>query len=64
MLPVSKHALLRAVRRHARPTGADTVQILGIDDFAWKRGQRYATLLCDPEPQRIIDLLSDQTPQL
>jgi hypothetical protein len=56
-LLVSKDARLRVVRRRALPSIADTVHVLGIDGFAWKRGQRYDTLLCDPEQRRIIDLL-------
>jgi hypothetical protein len=56
VLPVSKDTLLRIVRRHAvRPSAA--LRVVGIDDWAWKRGQRYGTIVCDLERRRIIDLL-------
>ena len=60
MLPVSRDTLLRVVRRRAMPSGAAPVRIVGIDDFAWKRGQRYGTIVCDLERRRVIDLLPDR----
>lgn len=59
-LPVSRDTLLRVVRRRASPTGAGPVTVIGIDDFAWKRGQRYGTLVCDLEQRRTVDLLPDR----
>ena len=60
MLPVSRDTLLRVVRRRAMPSGTAPVRIVGIDDFAWKRGQRYGTIVCDLERRRVIDLLPDR----
>lgn len=59
MLPVGKDTLLRLVRRQA-PAGAESVRALGIDEWAWRRRQRYGTILCDLDQRRIVDLLPDR----
>src|SRR5277367_1332214 len=61
MLPVSNDTLLRVVRRHGnRPFVPPTV--VGIDDWAWRRNQRYGTIICDLERRRTIALLPDREP--
>ena len=59
LLPVSKDTLLRAVRSHS-PKSSVTPHVVGIDDWAWKRGHRYGTIVCDLERRRIIDVLPDR----
>ncbi len=59
MLPVSRDTLLRAIRRQARCYEAP-LRAVGIDDWAWKRGQRYGTLICDLERRCVVDLLPDR----
>jgi hypothetical protein len=34
---------------------------LGVDDWAWKKGQTYGTILVDLEQHRIVDLLADRS---
>jgi transposase len=59
-LSASRDTLLRLVRRNAPAAPISAPAIIGIDDFAWKRGQRYGTIVCDLERRCIIDLLPDR----
>jgi len=56
----SRDTILRLVRRHQLPDPLKS-QIVGIDDWAWKRRQRYGTLICDLERHQPIDLLADRS---
>jgi|GEM_PF-1093017 len=48
MMPVSNDTLLRVVRRRAR-SPRETLNVVGIDDFAFRRNHRYGSIVCDLE---------------
>ena len=59
-MPVSDDTLLRHVKnaaRDARP--AEALRVVGVDDWAWRKGQRYGTILVDLERRVVADVLTD-----
>ncbi len=61
-MPVSGDTLLRLIRTAPLPA-VPTPRVIGIDDWAWRQGQRYGTLIVDLERNRPIDVLPDREAQ-
>jgi transposase len=58
-MATSPDTLLRRVRR-LEYEPAEPPRAVGIDDWAWRKGQRYGTIVVDLERSDVIDLLPDR----
>lgn len=59
-MPVSPRTLLRLL--HAQPLApVPPPRVVGVDEWAWKKGRNYGTLCVDLERRQPIDLLPDRS---
>jgi transposase len=58
-IQVSADTLLRLMRQTEAPDRT-TPRVLGVDDWAWRKGRVYGTILVDLEQQQVVDLLPDR----
>ena len=52
--------MLRYLREVSTPS-VTQVRVVGLDDWAYKRGDTYGTILVDLERHRVVDLLPDRS---
>jgi transposase len=62
-VPVSRHTTLRVLLRLPLPE-VSVPRILGVDDFALRRGHVYATVLIDAETGQRVDVLAGRTAEV
>ena len=62
-MAISADTILRVVKRGAPPPDVDeTLRVVGIDDWAWQKGQQhFGTILVDLERRRVVDVLAVRT---
>lgn len=59
-MPTSATTLLRTIRSMPLPA-VDRPQVVGVDDWARRKGRTYGTIVVDLERRRPIDLLPDRS---
>jgi transposase len=60
-LETSPDTMLRRIKQSQMPRIPARLAIVGVDDWAWRKGQRYGTILVDLERHVPIDLMADRS---
>ena len=59
-IPVSSSTVLRIIKKLEIHSKVITSGIIGVDDWAFKKGRTYGTVIVDLEKKEVIDLLPDR----
>ncbi len=60
-IPISDDTVTRFVKISGDGSGSGPVRHLGVDDWAWRKGQTYGTILVDLDKRKVVDLLPDRS---
>jgi transposase len=59
-MPVSDTTILAGLRKHARARSESSavaaVHVAGVDDWAWRKGSNYGTIIVDLERREVVDV--------
>ena len=62
-IPHSDDTVLRILKREATGRRKPVVRVAGIDDWSWKQGRSYGTIVVDLERREVVDVLSERSAQ-
>jgi hypothetical protein len=64
-MPVSDTTILASLKEHARARSESSamaaVHVAGVDDWAWRKGSNYGTIIVDLEHRVVVDVLADRS---
>jgi hypothetical protein len=62
LFSIRDDTILRQLKR-GNPVSVqnDTVRVVGIDDWSWRRSSRYGTIMVDLERHSVVDVLEDRS---
>jgi transposase len=59
-VPTTAKTIIRRVLQLPLPSEGEVAKV-GIDEWAWKKGHHYGTILVDLEKRRVVQLLADRS---
>jgi Transposase and inactivated derivatives len=59
LIPVSASSILRIAKKHTDPIKYDA-EYIGIDDFSFKKGITFGTIICDLTTGKAIDVINSR----
>lgn len=60
-MPQGDDRILRNLKRGAARFPCAPIRVAGIDDWSWRRGTRYGTIVVDLERRAVVDVLHDRS---
>ena len=61
-MPVSDTTILTSLKEQASARSDNiAVHVAGIDDWAWRKGSNYGTIIVDLERRQVVDVLADRS---
>jgi hypothetical protein len=61
-MPVSDTTILRSVKKSVTAqTNAGVVRVVGVDEWAWRKGTTFGTVIVDLERRQVVELLADRS---
>jgi transposase len=64
-IPVSDTTILAGLKQHAKAPSESSagaaVHVAGVDDWAWRKGSNYGTIIVDLERREVVGVLADRS---
>ena len=60
-MPRNDDTILRCLKRRVKARGSDgKTRVVGVDDWAWRKGSTYGTIIVDLERREVLDLFPER----
>ncbi len=60
-IPASDNTILRQLKRRAAARTTAPVRVAGIDDWSWRKGWTYGTVIVDLERREVVDVIAERS---